>query len=94
MPDTMMDPAFWIVVFILMGIIWLQQRLVRKDGFKAGAALGIVFGIKQATTLLTTGKYSVQSEDGATVYNNEALINDLVAAVMKTLSEQTTKQFE
>ena len=33
MPDTMMDPAFWIVVFILMGIIWLQQRLVRKDGF-------------------------------------------------------------
>ena len=90
----MMDPTFWIVCFMLIGIIWWQQRVVRKDGFKNGAALGIIFGIKQTTTLLTNGKYSLQSSDGSPVYNNDALVNELVAAVMKTLSDHPNKQFK
>ena len=87
MLDAMANPEFWILYVTLISAVWWQYRSIRRDSLKTGLAMGIEFGVKQASILLTTGKYSVHTDEGV-VYNNAILIEELIAKVTSITPQQ------
>jgi len=59
MIETLEDPGIWIVTFMLMGMIWLQQRWSWKAGFSMGANDGFKLGVQETVDALSTGKFII-----------------------------------
>ena len=82
MPEVFTHIDFWIIVGIMVTTIWYQKRSAAESahavGFKTGAALGMLYGVKKTTEVLTSGKYSLTSDKGTPVYANEALFDEVL----------------
>lgn len=97
MPDVLMNIDFWIVVTTLVGVIWYQKKQAvthaQINGFKTGAALGMIYGVTHATEILTSGKYSLTSEEGGPVYANELLFDEVMTSAREHLIKNPDSLF-
>jgi len=85
---------FWLVVGVLVGTIWYQKKSAEAEakilGFKTGAALGLLYGVRKTTEILTTGKYNLTLDAGTPVYSNEALLEEVLIIARDYLIKNPT----
>ena len=89
MPEPFGHIDFWIIAVVIIATVWYQKKVAvanaRVAGFTAGAALGMLYGGKHATEMLTSGKYSLLTDQGAPVYANEVLFDEVLGSAREHL---------
>ena len=95
--EAMMRPESWIIIFLLLLLIWVNQRAVKADAYRLGATQGFMLGIDRTIKVMREQQMVTDDELGV-VPTREELIKKLaplvtidVIAEMKRLENDERK---
>lgn len=89
MNEILTNPASWVLVLMLIGLLWYKERHDRKEAFRKGASLGFMLGMDRTLGILSTKGMVRDSEDQP--MSKEQMILAIGPAIVEDVVKETKR---